>query len=153
MGNHSYSNPYFSQIPLEQCFKEINKTEILINQCYQQAGILRPCKIIRLPFADRGAGAWNKQPETAQEQEKYAAIQAFLKNQGFINPIPNSDEIDMLWDIDTQDYKSKYIQNHDEYATNLKKALNHNQSNSAVILLHDLDHNHHLFETTIELLL
>ncbi len=152
IGNHSYSHPYFSQIPLEQCFEEISKTEALIDQCYHQAGLQRPHKIIRLPFADRGAGAWNKQPETIQEQEKCSAIQTFLKNQGFINPIPSNDGIDALWDIDTQDYKSKYIQNPQDYVQNLRTLVDAATPNQNTILLHDFDHNHHLFETTVKLL-
>ncbi len=152
VGNHSFSHPYFSQISLEQCLEEINKTEKLINQCYHQAGIQRPYKIIRLPFADRGAGAWNRQPDTTQEQEKYSAIQIFLKNQGFINPIPDNDGIDALWDLDTQDYKSKYIQNPQDYAQNLKTLVDAATPAQNTILLHDFDHNHHLFEISIDLL-
>ena len=56
IGNHSYTHPYFLQTPLDVIYEEIQKTEDLIDECYLQAHVKRPYKLIRLPFGDRGAG-------------------------------------------------------------------------------------------------
>lgn len=175
IGNHSYSHPYFSTISLTDCFNEIKKTEALLDQCYANAKIKRPMKIMRFPFGDRGG--------THQ-----IALQQFLKAHNFTpfdfstifshknrtlsfpkhktmdlnNNSPNNSTIysdnldtyiDSLWDWDTLDYKSKYILNPALYRQQLELFFNAYESNSAVILIHDFENNHHLFEITMDFLL
>ncbi len=141
IGNHSYSHPYFSAISLEECFDEILKTEELIEKCYLKANINRQKKVIRLPFGDRGG---NKEHE----------IQDFLISQGF-EPITfgGQTSIDTPWTWDTLDYKKKMIQNPDLYLQNLENCFQQSEREDEIILLHDFDHNHKLFEITIAFLL
>lgn len=155
IGNHSYSHPYFSEITLSESIDEIVRTEQLIEKCYQSAGKLRPHKIIRLPFADRGAGAKAKEPESELEKNKVRDIQVFLKENKFkaLNFQTADSYIDSYWDWDTEDYKTKHINDLGTYIKNMKKFFDGYKSDAAVILLHDFDNNHHLFEASMEFLL
>lgn len=156
IGNHSYSHPYFSEIELTQCFDEVAKTEKLIDQCYADAKITRPHKVIRLPFADRGAGADAQCAKTDEETNKITALQAYLKENNFTQVqfhAQKDDFIDSFWDWDTQDYSSKYIDNPQLYVKQLKDFYTNYDAPEAVILLHDFDHNHHLFELTMDFLI
>lgn len=151
IGNHSYSHPYFSQIPLEKCFEEILLTETLIEDCYSQANIERPIKIIRLPFGDRGAGY--KQP--LEITPKVQEIQNFLSKHHF-KPISFSHRkdnfIDSYWDWDTKDYKSTLISDQKSYLQGLESFYDNYTEDTAILLLHDFDNNHHLFEVSMQFL-
>ena len=78
IGNHSYTHPYFYEITLSQCFDEILLTENLINECYRLAQTKRPCKIVRLPFADRGAGPKARVAREQSKKTKVKEIQSFV---------------------------------------------------------------------------
>lgn len=153
IGNHSYTHPYFSQIPLEQCFEEILKTEALIDNCYHQANIERPCKVIRLPFGDRGAGKHAREAVLDEEKEKVFQIQSFMKEVGFVPLDKNHKHIDAYWDWDAQDYKSKWIQHPDEYVQQLESFWQNSKQETHTLLVHDFDHTHHLFERTLQFLM
>lgn len=157
IGNHSYSHPFFSKISLEQCFDEILKTELLINECYEKAGIKRPSKVVRLPFGDLGAGIQAKSTWSIDQTEKVYAIQMFLKEQGFIplsfNHLPPDDFIDVPWDWDSIDYKEKNILNEDQYIRNLENFWNQYSDDTAILMIHDFDRNTHLFDKTMSFLL
>lgn len=145
IGNHSYSHPYFSKISLEQCFNEILETEKLISKCYNAAKITRLTKIIRLPFGDRGS------------KEQFIKIQNFLQKQKFVAinfGNKNLEKfIDVPWTWDPEDYKRKFIQNIRMYKNNLIDVWDTATEEEQILLLHDFDSNHHLFEVTMEFLL
>lgn len=155
IGNHSYTHPNFSQIPLDQCIQEILKTEQHIDSCYKAAQKDRPLKIIRFPFADRGAGAKTKEAVTEAEKRKVRELQFFLKEHNFTAlrfQLMNS-YIDSHWDWDTEDYKKKYISDEDLYLNRMHQFFNNYKNELAVVLLHDFDTNHHLFEASMKFLL
>lgn len=155
IGNHSFSHPLFSQISLKDCFDEINKTEALIEECYLKSSRSRDYKVIRLPFADRGAGEKAKLPTTPNEHKKVKDIQNFLRENGFEKLAfqSKSTYIDSYWDWDTEDYKRKYIQDKSLYLKNLECFYSAYKDEIATILLHDFDHSHHLFEESMRFLL
>ncbi len=156
IGNHSYSHPYFSEIPLEQCVDEIIKTEALIDQCYKTALIKRPYKVIRLPFADRGAGAKAAIATNQVASKKTNKIQNFLQRNNFVKVVfkkQTDRNIDSFWDWDTEDYKGKHIADECLYVEKLKKFYDACTSEESVLLLHDFDHNHHLFDITMKFLI
>lgn len=155
IGNHSYSHPYFSQISLEACYKEIEKTEALIEACYHQAGVARPLKIFRFPFGDRGAGFDSTRTPLLLAHPKVQALQKFLTQQGF-KPVSfnaTDDFIDPLWDWDTEDYHHKLIHTPDKYKEGLQAFYESYEGPSALLLLHDFDFSHILFEITMEFLI
>ena len=56
IGNHTYSHPYLSQLTLEECAGEIERTDRIIDRLYDEAGIVRPAKLFMFPFFDHGSG-------------------------------------------------------------------------------------------------
>jgi peptidoglycan/xylan/chitin deacetylase (PgdA/CDA1 family) len=145
IGNHSYSHPHFSTITLRECQDEIWRTEELINQCYLDARVVRPIKLIRLPFGDRGHN---------HSQKRVEAIQQFLKTEGFKAPSwETSGYIDAGWTWDTLDYKKYMVQNIDQYKSGLSAHWNSSKLTEEVILLHDFEHNQALFGVTMQFLL
>lgn len=156
IGNHSYTHPYFSQISLDQCFDEILKTEKLIDECYNAAKVRRPHKVIRLPFADRGAGPKAAIWQNETDKSKVREIQNFMQSHNFRQVVfceSNNQFIDSFWDWDTEDYKKKHIENTTLYVDNMRKFFKTYPKDTAVILLHDFNNNHHLFEASMEFLI
>lgn len=160
IGNHSLSHPSFSTITLQECFDEIVATEQLIDECYAQAQVRRPHKVMRFPFGDRGAGPDGAQAHTERQLIHVQQIQHFLKENNFSQIIFGMHKdsftdsfIDSLWDWDTQDYKSKHIQNFMLYLERLNAFCDTYTSESAIMLVHDFDGNHQLFELTMQFLM
>lgn len=156
VGNHAYSHPYFSQISFEECMDEVLKTEKLIHACYQAAGVPRPAKFIRLPYGDRGAGEGARAAQTSVEAEKVESIQKFLQEEGF-QPLTfltiNDPMIDAYWTWNSEDYKRVFIENPTLYEEALQLYWRLSNRPVEVILLHDFQNNHHLFERTMQFLL
>lgn len=148
IGNHSFSHPKFSTISLEACLEEILKTEELIEDCYRLAGIKRPHKLIRFPFGDRG--------ENAAEKERVQQLQTFLKKQKFV-PLKFKHKspdgfVDAQWEWDTKDYKKIVQQNPLEFLALLEEHWQKTSAKVEVLLLHDFEENHALFEITLDFL-
>lgn len=145
IGNHSYTHPHFSQISIDDCFNEVLKTEQVINACYDAAKVARPYKVIRFPFGDRGG-----------TKDRVSAIQHFLETNKFSRVEFNNiigNFIDAGWDWDTEDYKTKHIDNVELYLHKMQDFLKNYTKHSATLLLHDFDTNHHLFESSMKFLI
>jgi peptidoglycan/xylan/chitin deacetylase (PgdA/CDA1 family) len=54
IGNHSYSHARFSQLSVDQAATEVATTDGIIDALYRDAGVERPAKLFRFPYADRG---------------------------------------------------------------------------------------------------
>ena len=143
VGNHSYSHPYFSEISLDDCIEEILKTEDLINQVYSAAKITRPAKVIRFPFGDLG-------------RDNEAALNDFLTADHFekvhFGELTSTQSLSAPWSWDSEDYKTRLINNPTHYLQELQKHSTGNPSGDEILLLHDFDHTHHLFEITMDFL-
>ena len=74
IANHSYSHQRFSEIALEEAFKQINETDKIIERLYSEAKIKRPSKIFRFPYGDKGG-------------ENRLKIQQFLRESGYRQPL------------------------------------------------------------------
>ena len=70
VGNHSYTHPHFSELSFEECRKEIEKNEEVLNGFYEKAGVKRSFRPFRFPFGDKGGA--NKD-----------LLQQYLKDKGF----------------------------------------------------------------------
>lgn len=70
VGNHSYTHPHFSEISFEECKKEIEKNEEVLNKFYAEAGVERKYRPFRFPYGDKGG-------------DNKALIQEYLSQQGF----------------------------------------------------------------------
>ena len=88
IGNHAFSHPYFSRIPLEQCSDEIGRTDELIDKLYQQSGVPRPIKAFRFPFGDKGGSHdyFRAKPYTPAGRARMQEIQRMLRALGYAQP-------------------------------------------------------------------
>ena len=88
IGNHSYSHPHFSDIPIAEAKNQIQLTDALINQVYNKAEKPRRYKWFRFPYGDKGDGKYGyvfkKFPCPKTEQKM--CIQQFLYNLGYRQP-------------------------------------------------------------------
>lgn len=96
LGNHAYSHPHFSDLPVEKCKQEILKADELIDTLYRSAGSERPAKYFRFPYFDDGggegpssyAGQTEAPPEQIQHERnnKRVEIQKYLWALGYRHP-------------------------------------------------------------------
>ena len=104
LGNHSYSHPHFSELSLKDGIAEIKRCEVLLDQVYREAGIVRRCRPFRFPYGDKG-GALRE------------ALQAYLRREGF-SKVEDRDlaspwwrengldrDVDTLWTFDFAEYR------------------------------------------------
>ena len=103
VGNHSYTHPQFSSITIDECKKEIEKNEEVLDRFYEQAGVEREYRPFRFPYGDKGGA--NKD-----------AIQQYLSEKGF-DKVKDTEldypwwkekgldkDIDTLWTFDFMEY-------------------------------------------------
>ena len=97
LGNHAYSHPHFSDIPVEDCKREIRRTDDLLEALYGRTGIPRPAKYFRFPHFDGGgdeSGAayeakWSGPPSEwyrFPREEKRRELQTYLRELGYRQP-------------------------------------------------------------------
>lgn len=167
IGNHSYRHIRFSELLLKECYKEIDKTDKLIEELYKRARIKRPMKIFRFPYGNKGSKSLTyvrrnkilrnifKNLSTRKERK----IQSYLKVQHYKQPkfegitydyfykLNLDKDVDVFW---THDFR--------EYDLPLKETIENSKtifkSNSNdIILLHDHDRTLKEFFKIIEFLL
>ena len=175
IGNHSYDHRRFSDLTLEQCFEEIQRTDKIIDELYKKAGVRRPARFFRFPFGDKGA---------SKNTEAFEPIQEFLRKLGYKQPKFKgitykyfrrdglANDADWYWTYDVLEYavfnkenvhrKFFGIDNFEKVFERLDKdvpdgygrygGLNYSQSEE-IILLHDHSETTHMFRPIIERLL
>lgn len=115
IGNHTYSHRRASELSLAEVQEDIARCEALIERAYRAAGCIQPHKTFRFSYLDRGAGAWvldfdsfaaedrktlqsifweglnfcDQRKPAPEAFEKQAALQDFLKVQGYSVPFKN----------------------------------------------------------------
>jgi len=175
IGNHSYSHPRFSEISLDDCCEEINKTDRIINEIYAQAGVERPAKVFRFPYGDRGAGnRFYDFNYSRYEEKRVREIQEMLRRLGYVCPSfpgityeyyrPNREYgyLDWYWTYDAMEwcvfqnpppYSIKGIEDilelMDLDLPERWAGLNHEQSED-IIVIHDHPQTTYLFEDIIK---
>lgn len=112
VGNHTYAHKRASERPFEETKADILKCEALIEKAHTSAGVRRNHKTFRFSYLDRGTGAWvvdfdrltpeqrramepvfqeglnfcDRKKPGPEAFEKKAALQDFLKSEGFAAP-------------------------------------------------------------------
>jgi peptidoglycan/xylan/chitin deacetylase (PgdA/CDA1 family) len=117
IGNHTYTHPSCSTLEFDAIYDEIRRTDALIDDVYRQAGVNRPAKYFRFPFGDKGAVRPDfMSPHTGKALERKEAIQAFLRMEGFTQPVFEGvtyewyrnlgwlDDVDWLWTYDCMEW-------------------------------------------------
>jgi peptidoglycan/xylan/chitin deacetylase (PgdA/CDA1 family) len=85
VGNHGYDHPSFSEIGLEEARAQIEKTDRLIEEVYEEAGVKRPMKIFRFPYLDNGDGEGDYE-KMDWSNEHVRALQRILRDLGYRQP-------------------------------------------------------------------
>ncbi len=102
IANHSYAHKPSGSLTYEEIVGEIEKTEILIDRAYREAGRPRTGKHFRFPYLDKGDGdrlerrfgeiiaavAAGKAVDLGGD-EKVRRLQGYLKAEGFTQPYKN----------------------------------------------------------------
>ena len=104
IGNHSYSHPAFSTITMEECAKEIELCEQVLDRLYQDCGVQRTYRPFRFPYGDKGG-------------ENREALQAYFREKGF-DKVDDTQihylwwaesglnrDIDTFWTFDFEEYR------------------------------------------------
>lgn len=146
VGNHSYTHPSFSELSLEACIEEIEKSEKLIDRLYKDAGVERKYRPFRFPYGNKG-GDYKKE------------LQQYFRKHGFHKLIDSQiaetwyadnalgEDIDTFWTFDFGEYqmregsdftwesvKNRIHDDHPENGSPLLKEGSHH-----IILLHAHD--------------
>jgi peptidoglycan-N-acetylglucosamine deacetylase len=129
LGNHSFTHPSFSEISLEDCRREIEGTDALLETIYERASIPWKRKFFRFPFFDCGG-----------DGEKAAALQLLLRDLGYRPPSAQPGErYDTLCSFDQEEYR---IENSEDVYALIDPS---HPGAEDVILIHDHEKSHEVF--------
>lgn len=109
VGNLSYSYPRFSQITLEEAMLEILKTEMLLNQVYQDAGVTRKYKIFRFPYGDKGGANREKLQRFLCAIGLHRFNDYLITNEAYIKA-GNDKDIDVYWTYEISNDRLKNVE-------------------------------------------
>ena len=138
VGNHSYTHPNFSALSIEECKKEIDRNEEILNAFYEKAGVERKYRPFRFPYGDKGGA--NKD-----------AIQQYLREKGF-DKVKDTQfdypwwkekgldkDIDTLWTFDFAEYN---IRPNSGFTIDdvMKRIYEKNPGDGAPLLVDESDH-------------
>lgn len=108
IGNHSLTHPHFSELSLEKCYEEIQKADEIIEQLYEATGVVRPIKVFRFPYGDKGVKKkFYDFNYTSEEQDRIDKIQSYLNKLGY--------EVLTFDDIHYSYYKPLKAMNHKDW--------------------------------------
>lgn len=177
IGNHSYSHPHFSSIELKEAYDQIDHTDHLIDQIYDQLMITRPFKAFRFPYGDKGDLRFGdlSAPLTPEGEFRKQALQEHLKVLGYSQPAFEQvthalhraqhifTDIDWRWTFDALEWKllPRYAG-----SITIKEVLNRigkddpsignellNPTTHELILIHDHEETHEHFSIILDKLL
>ncbi len=83
IGNHTFRHRRASEWPLAEVKADILACEALIENAYQSAGRVQPCKTFRFSYLDRGAGAWVVDFDTFSSADRQALQAVFWEGLNF----------------------------------------------------------------------
>ncbi|MWV40657.1 polysaccharide deacetylase family protein [Natrialba sp. INN-245] len=148
LGNHGYSHQHASECSPETFRSELERTDALIDEVYEQAGVDRPAKLFRFPYGDKG-------DENAEE------FQRILESAGFVPPDPeridyewyrdcHTGDRDWFWTDDLEDWS---LESRAELRERIESAANRLASPSPdIVLFHDAGTASDLFAELVGLL-
>jgi peptidoglycan/xylan/chitin deacetylase (PgdA/CDA1 family) len=103
VGNHSYTHPAFSQISFDECKKEIDKNEEVLNSFYEKAGVERKYRPFRFPYGDKGGVNKEKIQEYLAEK-KFDKVKDTQFKYPWWKEKGLDKDIDTLWTFDLAEY-------------------------------------------------
>ncbi|OVE85912.1 polysaccharide deacetylase family protein [Natronolimnobius baerhuensis] len=133
LGNHTHSHAHASDLSVKTFREELERTEVLLEDVYDAAGVSRPAKLFRFPFGDKGG-------------EHATAFQDRLAAGGFVSPDPDlidyewyredhGTDRDWFWTVDVADWT---VDSPAELDTELAASADRLESSAAdIVLFHD----------------
>ena len=103
IGNHSYTHPHFSEISFEECKKEIEKNEEVLNKFYSQAGVERKYRPFRFPYGDQGGDNKDLIQEYLSEKG-FSKVDDTKFDYPFWKEEGHDKDIDTFWTFDFSEY-------------------------------------------------
>lgn len=104
VGNHSYTHPAFSSLSFEECVKEIEKNEALLDRLYKDAGVERKYRPFRFPYGDKGGANKDRLQEYFRENG-FSKLKDTEITYPFWSETGCNKDIDTLWTFDFEEYK------------------------------------------------
>ncbi|HJO93974.1 MAG TPA: polysaccharide deacetylase family protein [Victivallales bacterium] len=176
IGNHAYSHPFFSDLSLEKCREEIYKTDMVIEELYNESGVIRKMKFFRFPYLDKGG--FNSSREKGiygldyTDFWKKEQIQEYLKELGYaqidfynLNSVFNKygimNDADFYSTFNSFDYAFQNPDDReqsdmwpkDKLLNNLDNLFNNANNVSDIIILHDLEYSLPFFYDAVNYLI
>ena len=161
IGNHSYSHPHFSDLSIDECREQIQKTDATIRILYEKLGITSYFKFFRFPYGDQGDLRHGDLtlPLSAGGRTRKDMLQNYLKE---LDYTPASlrgityqyyqtqgslDDIDWRWTFDAREYRlfitgsdltslEQVLERMDRDSPETGLGLN-NASSNEILLVHD----------------
>jgi len=146
LGNHADSHTHASELGVEAFREELDRTDALLEDVYEDAGVDRPAKLFRFPYGDEGG-------------DDAAAFQRVLADRGFVPPDPDAftddwyvdeqgDDLDWFWTVHFDDWN---VETPAELRAEVEDAADRLDGDSPdVVLFHDGGNDPALFEVLIE---
>jgi peptidoglycan-N-acetylglucosamine deacetylase len=129
LGNHSYSHPRFSELSIDACRREIERTDALLQSIYDLAGLAWEPKLFRFPYFDRGAAGRDA-----------ARLQLILRELGYRAPAAQGgDRADTDCSFDQKEY---CLDDPEEVYARIDAS---HPGPGDVILIHDHEKSHKVF--------
>jgi peptidoglycan-N-acetylglucosamine deacetylase len=179
ISNHTYDHPHCSELRVEDACDQILKTDILIDDLYEQAGIQRKHRYFRFPYGDKG-GFRNDDVFAAYPpggEKRKEEIQLFLRQLGYTQPTFEEvtyayyraagllSDLDWYWTYDCLEWSVGHDQplfgidsleavyaRMEEVEPEAGRGLN-TPGSAEIVLMHDHLHTSHIFEPIIKRLL
>ena len=82
IANHSCDHPRFSESSLDECERQILRTDELIDRAYSEARAGRPAKFFRFPGGDKGGQV----QDVTEGRQRKAYLQDLLRRHGYWQP-------------------------------------------------------------------
>lgn len=148
LGNHAYSHQHASEISVEAFADELERTDALLEDVYDDAGIERPAKLFRFPYGDKG-------------DDRAPQFQQVLEDRGFTSPnadrigydwyaADHADDHDWFWTISLEDWS---LDSRAELREQVESVTDRLADSAAdIVLFHDANNTPDLFAALLELL-
>jgi peptidoglycan/xylan/chitin deacetylase (PgdA/CDA1 family) len=179
IGNHTYDHPHCSDLLVEDICDQILKTDTLIDDLYDQAGVQRQHRFFRFPYGDKGGLQGDNvfavyQPEGQKRKDQ---IQMFLRQLGYTQPAFDDvtydyyraanllTDVDWYWTYDCMEWSvgsdnplfgidslEAVFARMEEVVPEGGRGLNTSES-SELVLMHDNLHTSSIFEPVVKRLL
>lgn len=105
IGNHSYSHEHFSELSLNDCLSEIQKTEYEIDRVYKVAGIERKHHFFRFPYGDKGGENQKELQNMFRGEFHFDRLDDTNINFDWWKENHLNTDIDLLWTFDFAEYQ------------------------------------------------